>query len=96
MLRRSFPSLLSGFGAMCLLSGCFLFVSPERPQEEIPGAGRNGEACYYRLSKDDDFSCLRIHLPAASFKRPVPAAVIFPGGAYGVLALDKEGNDYGL
>jgi acetyl esterase/lipase len=94
MLRRSFPSLLSGFGAMCLLSGCFLFVSPERPQEEIPGAGRNGEACYYRLSKDDDFSCLRIHLPAASFKRPVPAAVIFPGGAYGVLALDKEGNDY--
>ena len=94
MPRRRLPYLIPGFGAICLLSGCFLVVSPERPPEEIPQAGRGGESYYYQLSKDDDFSCLRVHLPADAAKKPVPAAVIFPGGAYGVLALDKEGNDY--
>ena len=94
MPRSRLLYFVSGTGAAFLLSGCFLFVSPERPHEEIPETGRHGESCYYRLSRDDDFSCLRIHLPAESFRRPVPAAVIFPGGAYGVLALDKEGTDY--
>lgn len=87
-----FKSLIPGVAALWL-SGCFLFVSPERPDGEISGVVP-GDPHYYRLSKDDDFSCLRIHLPAETARKPVPAVVIFPGGAYGVLALDKEGNDY--
>ena len=87
-----FKSLIPA-GAALLLSGCFLFVSPERPCGEISGAAP-GDAHYYQLSPGDGFSCLRIHLPAAAAKKPVPAVVIFPGGAYGVLALEKEGGDY--
>ena len=87
------PRLIVGGGVMFLLSGCFLAVSPERPSGDISGV-RPGDARYYQLSDDDNFSCLRIHLPPDSVPRPVPAAVIFPGGAYGVLAIDKEGNDY--
>ena len=80
-------------GAAFLLSGCFLAVGPERPPEDIPKAVC-GDEHYYQLCPDDSFSCMRIHLPPGSVPRPVPAAVIFPGGSYGVLALDKEGNDY--
>jgi len=90
---RRLPRLIVGGGVLFLLSGCFLAVSPERPPEEIPRA-RRGDTHYYQLSADDNFSCLRIHLPPAEVPRPVPAAVIFPGGSYGVLAIDKEGNDY--
>lgn len=85
--------MIAGGGVMFLLSGCFLMVSPEHPCGEIPQV-RPGDAGYYQLSDGDDFSCMRIHLPPDSVPRPVPAAVIFPGGAYGVLAIDKEGNDY--
>lgn len=68
-------------------------MSPELPPEELPRAATE-PGRRYRLSADDDFSCLIVHLPPEAKKRPVPAAVIFPGGAYGVLAMDKEGNDY--
>ena len=87
------PRLIAGGGVCFLLSGCFLLVSPERPPEELARV-RSGDERYYRLSADDSFSCLRVHLPPESAPRPVPAVVIFPGGAYGVLAIDKEGNDY--
>ena len=77
---------------MFLLAGCFMFVSPELPPEKLSGATA-GDRRYYRLSDDDSFSCMRMHLPPETKAHPVPAVVIFPGGAYGVLAIDKEGND---
>ena len=77
---------------MFLLTGCFLFVSPELPPEKISEATA-GDSRYYRLFADDDFSGMRLHLPREAKKRPVPAVAIFPGGAYGVLAIDKEGNE---
>ncbi|MBO4632932.1 MAG: hypothetical protein J5858_13490, partial [Lentisphaeria bacterium] len=76
-----------------MLSGCFLFVWPEKSSASIP-ACRAQDSHYYRLSKDDSYSCMRIHLPAVPAGKKYPAVVIFPGGAYGVLAWDKEGNDY--
>ena len=81
--------------AAFMLSGCgsFLFVRPECPAEDIPKAARE-PGRRYRLTGDDGFSCMTIHLPEGAMKRPIPAAVIFPGGAYGVLAWEKEGNDY--
>ena len=84
---------LAGPGAAFLLSGCFFTVTPERPSGEIPAAAR-GDASYFQVTPGDGLSCLRIFLPPDSFRRPVPAAVIFPGGAYAVLALEKEGNAY--
>lgn len=80
---------------MFFLSGCgsFLFLRPELPAAEIPRAAAD-PGRRYRLTDDDNLSCLMIHLPPEAKKRPVPAVVIFPGGAYGVLAMDKEGNDY--
>jgi acetyl esterase/lipase len=90
---RRLPRLIAGGGVMFLLSGCFMTVLPDAPVEDIPDARKNCDR-YYRLDRDDSFSCMRIHLPPRKDKTPVPAVVIFPGGAYGVLALDKEGNDY--
>ena len=90
------PRLLRRSVALCalaLLPGCFLFVAPEEPAEAIPRASRPDRR-YYRLSEEDSFSCMRLHLPPRVNGERLPAAVIFPGGAYGVLALDKEGNDY--
>ena len=91
-LRRSPRTLLPLFAA-CFLPGCFLFVAPDEPAEAIPRASRPDRR-YYRLSDGDSFSCMRLHLPPRAAEHPLPAVVIFPGGAYGVLALDKEGNDY--
>ena len=85
--------LSAGFGVLFLLSGCFFTVTPERPGEEIPAAARGGSA-WFQVTPGDNLSCLRVFLPPASFRRPVPAVVIFPGGAYAVLALEKEGSDY--
>lgn len=81
--------------AMPWLSGCgsFLFVSPDRPEADIPHAAAE-PGRYYRISETDNFSCMRIYLPPETADRPVPAVVIFPGGAYGVLAMDKEGYAY--
>ena len=76
-----------------MLSGCFLFITPDKPDSAIPQCGKN-DGKYYRLHPDDSFSCMRIHLPENPAKEPCPAVVIYPGGAYGVLAIDKEGNDY--
>ena len=76
-----------------MLSGCFLFITPDKPDAAIGQCGKN-DGIYYQLHPDDSYSCMRIHLPAVPAKRPCPAVVIFPGGAYGVLAIDKEGNDY--
>lgn len=90
---RLLPVLIAGGGVMFLLSGCFLFVSPDRPARAIPHAVPNDPG-YYELSEEDSFSCMRIHLPDEVWKKPFPAVVIFPGGAYGVLAMDKEGHDY--
>ena len=78
---------------LTLTSGCFLFVFPEAPPEKIPESKPGDSACYH-LFKNDSSCCMRIHLPPDTARKPCPAVVIFPGGAYGVLAWDKEGNDY--
>ncbi|MBQ7693815.1 MAG: alpha/beta hydrolase [Lentisphaeria bacterium] len=90
---RSLPPFLAGAGAALLLSGCFFTVTPERPCGELPAAVR-GDASWFQVTPGDNLSCLRVFLPPDSFRRPVPAAVIFPGGAYAVLALEKEGCAY--
>ena len=89
---RHLLCLIAGGGVLFLLTGCFLFVSPELPPEKLAESSA-GDSRYYRLFGDDDFSCMRLHLPAEKLPHPVPAVVIFPGGAYGVLAIDKEGNE---
>jgi len=87
--------IAAGGAALLALSGCsgFLFVHPELPSDELRRAA-DDPGRRYHLRSDDDYSCLMVHLPTEAKKRPVPAVVIFPGGAYGVLAWDKEGNDY--
>ena len=90
---RSLPGFLAGAWAALFLSGCFFTVTPERPSGEIPAAAK-GDASWFQVIPGDNMSCLRIFLPPDTFRRPVPAAVIFPGGAYAVLALEKEGNAY--
>ena len=91
---RGFATAAGG-ALLFLLSGCntFVFVHPELPPEEIPHAAAD-PGRRYRLTRDDDYCCLNIHLPPEAKKHPVPAVVIYPGGAYGVLAWDKEGNAY--
>lgn len=77
-----------------LMSGCFLFVWPEKSASLIPAANPQDRS-HYHLQDNDSGSCMRIHLPPdRESHRPCPAVVIFPGGAYGVLAWDKEGNNY--
>ena len=96
LFEKRFPPLgVAAFAAALLLSGCgtFVFVRPELPPGEIPRAAAE-PGRRYRLTCDDGYSCLAVHLPPEAKKHPVPAVVIFPGGAYGVLAWDKEGNDY--
>ena len=90
---RRMTGCFIGLGASLLLSGCFLFVGPEKSDTLIPQS-RPGDRTDYALSASDSYSCMRIHLPPENFPRPCPAMVIFPGGAYGVLAWDKEGNAY--
>ena len=92
--RRLLYRIAAG-AALFLLSGCgsFVFLRPELPSEDIPRAAE-APGHSYHLTDDDNFSCLIVHLPPAEKRRPTPAVVIFPGGAYGVLAMDKEGNDY--
>ena len=68
-------------------------MTPERPSGEIPAAA-GGDASWFQVMPGDKMSCLRIFLPPAAFRRPVPAAVIFPGGSYAVLALEKGGTAY--
>ena len=83
----------AGLVFLPLLSGCFLFIWPNESTVLIP-ENRPGNPAYYRLHADDSYSCLRIYLPEKRQKTPIPAAVIFPGGAYGVLAWEKEGTAY--
>ena len=85
--------LSAGVGAVLLLSGCFFTATPERPAEDIPAAA-GGTTSFFQVTPGDNWSCLRIFLPPGSFRRPVPAVVIFPGGSYAVLALEKEGSAY--
>ena len=84
---------VAALSASLLLSGCFLFVEPEK-SDALIAQSRPGDRTNYALSASDHYSCMRIHLPPENFPRPCPAMVIFPGGAYGVLAWDKEGNAY--
>ena len=97
MLRklRGFATAAGGAALSFLLSGCntFVFVHPELPPEEIPHAAAD-PGRRYRLTGDDGWSCLVIHLPREAKKHPVPAAVICPGGAYGVLAWDKDSRTF--
>lgn len=76
-----------------LLSGCFLFIWPEKSCVRIEES-RTGDCAHYRLSESDAYSCLRIYLPESAGGTPSPAVIIFPGGAYGVLAWEKEGKAY--
>ena len=91
-IRRSAKGAMLALAAV-LLPGCFLFVSPDESAEAIPQA-TSTDRRHYRLRDEDGFSCMRLHLPPRVAGKRVPAAVILPGGAYGVLAIDKEGNDY--
>lgn len=93
MYRKIFSLILCS-AALLLLSGCFLFVLPDEPSSEIANAVKYqpGEKTYH-LYDDDWFCALQIFLPAET-ERPFPAAIIFPGGAYGVLDFHVEGTEY--
>ena len=91
LLRRMRPGLLASI-LLSGVSGCFLFTYPGPSASEIAEAGP-GDARYYHLRDDDGYSGMRIFLPKTRGTRPVPAVVIFPGGAYGVLALGGEGEE---
>ena len=79
--------------ASAFLSGCFLFIGPDRSPCLISKSSP-GDPAHYRLWNDDAYSCLRIYLPEKPARKPYPAVIIFPGGAYGVLAWEKEGLAY--
>ena len=93
MCRKIFSLILCS-AVLLLLSGCFLFVLPDEPSSEIANAVKYqpGEKTYH-LYDDDWFCALQIFLPAET-ERPFPAAIIFPGGAYGVLDFHVEGTEY--
>ena len=76
-----------------LLPGCFMFVFPEKSASEIAHV-KPGMDTLYALSEEDSRSCMRIYLPEKPGSTPCQAIVIFPGGAYGVLAWEKEGKAY--
>lgn len=84
------------FSSLCciLLSGCFLFVLPDEPVKEIAHAADhpNGDRNYH-LNDDDWFSAMQIYLPEKQNGGTVPAVIIFPGGAYGVLDFHVEGTE---
>ena len=96
LVLRSFRNLLSaavaGFLSV-LLSGCFMFVFPEKSASETASA-KPGMDTLYSLTDEDSYSCMQIHLPKQPDPVPCQAVVIFPGGAYGVLAWEKEGKKY--
>ena len=52
-----------------LLSGCFLFIRPEKPCIRIEES-RTGDCAHYRLSEDDAYSCMRIYLPESAGVNP--------------------------
>ncbi|MBR4885143.1 MAG: alpha/beta hydrolase [Lentisphaeria bacterium] len=93
-MSQKWVSLFFCAAALLLLSGCFLFVLPDEPSSEIANAAKHqpGKKTYH-LYDDDWFCALQIFLPAKTTK-PVPAAIIFPGGAYGVLDFHVEGTEY--
>lgn len=93
MCRKIFSFFLCS-AVLLLLSGCFLFVLPDEPTAEIANAAKYqpGEKTYH-LYDDDWFCALQIFLPTKT-TRPVPAVIIFPGGAYGVLDFHVEGTEY--
>lgn len=93
MCRKIFSFFLCS-AVLLLLSGCFLFVLPDEPTAEIANASKYqpGEKTYH-LHDDDWFCALQIFLPIET-THPVPAAIIFPGGAYGVLDFHVEGTEY--
>ena len=93
MCRKIFSLILCS-AALLLFSGCFLFVLPDEPAAEIANAAKYqpGEKTYH-LYDDDWFCALQVFLPSET-TRPVPAAIIFPGGAYGVLDFHVEGTEY--
>ena len=92
LLRRGL-AVAAGLVFLPLMSGCFLFIWPNESTELIP-ENRPGNSAHYRLRACDGYSCMRIYLPEKRSKKACPAAVIFPGGAYGVLAWEKEGKAY--
>ena len=85
-LVLSASALLSGG------SGCFLFTYPGPSADEIAMA-HPVDPRYYHLRDDDRFCGMRFFLPGLMSTRPRPAVVIFPGGSYGVLALEREGEE---
>lgn len=96
-LLHSLPHRIFSVAAIIVLSfsvsGCFLFIWPEKSSLRIEES-QSDKSAHYRLSEDDSYSCMRIYLPEHPRQTPCPAVVIFPGGAYGVLAWEKEGKDY--
>lgn len=94
MEKINFTRTIAAITAMWIFSGCFMFILPDKPAADIPRAGKlpPGKETY-AVFDDDWFSCMMIYLPEKSDK-PVPAAVIFPGGAYGVLDIQTEGIEY--
>ena len=90
---RRMLRLVSAGAVLTVLSGCFLFVWPEKSHALIPDSRARGRH-HYGLRENDSYSCMRIYLPAVPADKKCPAVVIFPGGAYGILAWNKEGRDY--
>ena len=85
-------TLSAGMLLTMLLSGCFMFIAPEKSVSAIPGGD---PATYYHLRDNDPDHCMQIFLPERPASSALcPAVVIFPGGAYGVLAFEKEGVAY--
>lgn len=90
---RKYGFLFGSLLCLFLLSGCFLTELPGEPPAAIAASAGDG-SIRYAVTEDDWFSCMTIHLPERKGKNAVPAVVIFPGGGYGVLAMEKEGRAY--
>ena len=70
----------------------FLFSFPNRKNDAVPHAPQEKKQRFYHIFDDDGMNCFTIHLPEKRSAGKIPAVIVYPGGAYGVLAFEKEGR----
>lgn len=90
--KRGIFAPISYFCTKIRQNMAFLFTFPNRKNKDVPYAASEKKQRFYRIFDDDGMNCFSIHLPEGRSGKKVPAVIVYPGGAYGVLAFEKEGR----
>lgn len=90
--KRGIFAALTAFCTKIRQNMAFLFSFPNRKSEAVPHVLSEKKQCFYRIFDDDGMNCFSIHLPTQRTAEKIPAVIVYPGGAYGVLAFEKEGR----